>query len=150
VDLFRKVLRCVEIGSSIRRLAAEATALSTCKHFTDTPANQFSRVWTANRNQQQLYYLVETASTSLCISHQEGPGGTWVLRPTCIAQSYMYSVRIPEMISFFLFDIFFIYISNVIPFSGFPSKNPLFSPPSPCSPTHPFPFPDLAFPYTGA
>ena len=34
---------------------------------------------------------------------------------------------------YFLLDIFFICISNVIPFSGFPSENPL-SPPS--SPAH--------------
>jgi hypothetical protein len=38
---------------------------------------------------------------------------------------------------FFLLVIFFIYISNVIPFPGFPSENPLSPPPSPCSPTHP-------------
>jgi hypothetical protein len=37
----------------------------------------------------------------------------------------------------FLLDIFFIYISNVIPFPGFPFKNPLSLPHSPCSPTHP-------------
>jgi hypothetical protein len=36
----------------------------------------------------------------------------------------------------FLLDIFFIYISNVIPFPSFPSKNPLSPPPSPCSPTY--------------
>jgi hypothetical protein len=47
-------------------------------------------------------------------------------------------------------DIFFIYISNVIPFPSFPSENPLSPPPSPSSPTHPFPFLVLAFPYTGA
>jgi hypothetical protein len=41
----------------------------------------------------------------------------------------------------FLLDIFFIYISNVSPFS---------SSPSPCSPSHPLPFLGLAFPYTGA
>jgi hypothetical protein len=40
-----------------------------------------------------------------------------------------------------LLDIFFIYITNVIPFPGFPSKNPLSHPPSPCLPTHPFPLP---------
>jgi hypothetical protein len=33
-------------------------------------------------------------------------------------------------ISLFLLDIFFIYISNVIPFPSFPSKNSLFLPPS--------------------
>jgi hypothetical protein len=37
----------------------------------------------------------------------------------------------------FLLDIFFIYISNVIPFPGFPSKNPLSPPPPPApQPTH--------------
>ena len=45
------------------------------------------------------------------------------------------------IISFFFFlknllDISFIYISNVIPFPGFPSKNPLCPPVFPCSPTH--------------
>jgi hypothetical protein len=29
-------------------------------------------------------------------------------------------------------DIFFIYISNVVPFPSFPSRNPLFHPPFPC------------------
>ena len=37
----------------------------------------------------------------------------------------------------FLLDLFFIYISNVIPFPHFPSENPLSHPSSPCSPTHP-------------
>jgi hypothetical protein len=50
----------------------------------------------------------------------------------------------------FFLDIFFIDISNVIPFPSFPSKNPLSSPLSPCSPTHPLPFLVLAFSYTGA
>jgi hypothetical protein len=34
-----------------------------------------------------------------------------------------------------LLDIFFIYISNVIPSPSFPSKNPLSPPPSPAPPT---------------
>jgi hypothetical protein len=37
----------------------------------------------------------------------------------------------------FLLDIFFIYISNFIPFPHFPSENPLSHAPSPCSLTHP-------------
>jgi hypothetical protein len=37
-----------------------------------------------------------------------------------------------------LLDIFFIYILNVIPFSSFPSKNPLFPHPFSLSPIHPF------------
>jgi hypothetical protein len=55
-----------------------------------------------------------------------------------------------SFLNIFLLDIFFIYISNVIPFPSFPSKNPLYFPVSPCSPTHPLPFPVLAVPYTGA
>ena len=39
--------------------------------------------------------------------------------------------------SFFFFIIFFIYISSVIPFPSFLSKNSLSPPPSSCSPTHP-------------
>jgi hypothetical protein len=46
----------------------------------------------------------------------------------------------------FLLDIFFIYISYVIPFPSFPSKNPLSPLPSPCSPTHPFPLPGPGIP----
>jgi hypothetical protein len=49
----------------------------------------------------------------------------------------MTNISSREPFSFFL-DIFFIYISNFIPFPGFPYKNPLSHPPSPCSPTHPF------------
>ena len=50
----------------------------------------------------------------------------------------------------FLLDIFFIYISNVIPFPGFPSENPLFhASASAHQPTHSS-FPVLAFPYTRA
>ena len=37
-----------------------------------------------------------------------------------------------DLLSFFLLDILFIYISNVIPFSTFPSRNLLSHPPSPC------------------
>jgi hypothetical protein len=48
-----------------------------------------------------------------------------------------------------LLDIFFIYISNVIPFPGLPSENPLLSPlPLAHQPTHSH-FLALAFPYTG-
>ena len=45
----------------------------------------------------------------------------------------------------FLLDIFFIYISNLIPFPGFPSENPLSHSPSLCSPTnlHWLPCPDI-------
>jgi hypothetical protein len=55
-----------------------------------------------------------------------------------------------------LLDILFIYISNVIPFLGFPPEIPYPIPPPPASmrvlsnpPTHSH-LPALAFPYTGA
>jgi hypothetical protein len=47
---------------------------------------------------------------------------------------------------FVFLDIFFIYISNVIPFPSFPSENPLSSQPSPCFPTHPVPLPGSGIP----
>ena len=37
-----------------------------------------------------------------------------------------------SMVFFFYWIIFFIYISNVFPFPGFPFGNPLSHPPSPC------------------
>jgi hypothetical protein len=44
----------------------------------------------------------------------------------------------PEETSFLLLlDIFFIYISNFIPFPHFPSENPPSHPPAPCPLTHP-------------
>jgi hypothetical protein len=54
------------------------------------------------------------------------------------------------IIYLFLFDIFFIYISNVIPFPSFPSGDPPYSFPTPPAyqPTHTC-FLALAFPYTG-
>jgi hypothetical protein len=51
---------------------------------------------------------------------------------------------------FFLLDIFFIYISNAIPFLGFSSENPL-SPPPLLTNTPPHScFLALAFPYSGS
>jgi hypothetical protein len=47
---------------------------------------------------------------------------------------------------FILLDIFFIYISNAIPFPCFLSENPLYPFPSPCSPTHPLLLPGPGIP----
>jgi hypothetical protein len=47
---------------------------------------------------------------------------------------------------FLLLDIFFIYISNDIPFPSFLSENPLPPPSSPCSPTHLLPLPGPGIP----
>jgi hypothetical protein len=49
-------------------------------------------------------------------------------------------------LSHFLLAIFFIYISNVIHFPGFPSENLLSLSPSPCSATHPLPLPGSGIP----
>ena len=81
VDLYRKVLWsnscclcCLEIDSSVHRLAV--VAQSTCKHFTDTPAVQFSRVRIANTNFPRWHDLVETARPQPHTSQQRGPRGT--------------------------------------------------------------------------
>jgi hypothetical protein len=47
---------------------------------------------------------------------------------------------------YFLLNIFFIYISNVIPFPSFPSENPLSSLPSPCFLAYPLPLPGAGIP----
>jgi hypothetical protein len=74
------------------------------------------------------------------------------------ARSYalrgLHGSSLPKLLSVLntlsLLDIFFIYISNVIPFPRFPLQNPYPIPPPPShQPTH-FHFPALAFPYTGA
>jgi hypothetical protein len=58
--------------------------------------------------------------------------------------------RFVVVVVVFILAIFFIYISNVIPFSGFPSENSL-SPTPPRAPQHTHSqFLALAFPYTGA
>jgi hypothetical protein len=71
----------------------------------------------------------------------------------------MKTVRISYLITGYYFSFFtgyFLYISNVIPFSSLPSRNPLSHPPPPASirvlshpPTHPHLL-TQAFPYTGA
>ena len=88
MDLFRKVLWsnshlcCLEISSSVHRLAAAAR--STCKHFTDTPAVQFSSVRIANTNQQQWHYLAETARPQ---PQLKSAGGTRAKSsPLCLSQ----------------------------------------------------------------
>jgi hypothetical protein len=49
-------------------------------------------------------------------------------------------------LNLFLSDIFLIYISNVVPLPGFPSKSPLSPPHSQCSPTHPLLLPGPSIP----
>jgi hypothetical protein len=49
-----------------------------------------------------------------------------------------------------LLNIFFIYISNVIPLPPFPFENPLSPLPTPAHQLTHFQFLALAFPYTGA
>jgi hypothetical protein len=75
-------------------------------------------------------------------------------RPPLSLLSVLLSLReLKRNEPFFLLDIFFIYISNVIPFCSTPS---LTHPPSSCfyegvpPPTYPLPPPRPRFPYTGA
>ena len=76
MDLFRKVLWshshlcCLEISSLVHR--STLTAQSTCKHFTDLPAVQFSRVGIANTNQQWWHNLAETARPQPQLESAEG------------------------------------------------------------------------------
>ena len=62
---------------------------------------------------------------------------------------YLTSVIAVGIVFRFLLNIYLIYISNVVPFSGFPYENPLSPPSSPCSPSHPHVRPGPGIPYTG-
>jgi hypothetical protein len=74
------------------------------------------------------------------------------------AENYFRDIKSKEkyfLVFLFLLDIFFIYISNLIPFPGFPSKIPLSHlPPSASMRVFPPPtyscLPVLAFSYIGA
>jgi hypothetical protein len=56
----------------------------------------------------------------------------------------------PKFVCLFIYlDIFFIYISNAIPFPTIPSEYLLSPSPSPCSPNHPLSFLVLHFPILG-
>jgi hypothetical protein len=64
------------------------------------------------------------------------------LRSLCLDSKQFYLLSYPPRSLYFIYiykklDIFFIYISSVIPVPGFPSENPLFPSTSPCSPIHP-------------
>ena len=70
---------------------------------------------------------------------------------------FFYIVFLNSFFSFFILDILFIYISNVIPFPNFPSRNlhptPLLLLLWGCGPTYPpthSHLPALEFPYSGA
>jgi hypothetical protein len=59
---------------------------------------------------------------------------------------FVHNILPRKYIFSFLLEIFFIYISDVILFPGFPSKNTLPLPLSTCSPTHPLLLPGLDIP----
>jgi hypothetical protein len=60
-----------------------------------------------------------------------------------------HKIQLLHFYLFYLLDIFFIYISNAIPFPSFLSENPLYPPCPAPQPTHSC-FLALAFTYTGA
>jgi hypothetical protein len=64
------------------------------------------------------------------------PLASGCIRSTAISRVTGYHNKQPFYSLIFYYLIFFIYISNVIPFPGFPSKNPLFLYPLPL-PTNP-------------
>jgi hypothetical protein len=69
--------------------------------------------------------------------------GSWKMR-----EENRYDILYMHEILFFYFllDIYFIYISNVVPFPSFPSEKSLFPPTFPCSSTHPLHFPGSGIP----
>jgi hypothetical protein len=62
----------------------------------------------------------------------------------------IYKTYFEKWVYLFLLAIYFIYILNVVPFPGFPSKNSLCFLSPPCSPTTHTNFLALAIPYTEA
>ena len=68
-----------------------------------------------------------------CLELNPGPLGAFNHSALLNAMHvYLYTITCIYLLFFFLFllDIFFIYISNVIPFPSFPSENPLSPPPA--------------------
>jgi hypothetical protein len=61
-------------------------------------------------------------------------GKLWVFKTLCLSYLFIY-IYIYLFIYLFILAIFFIYISNVIPFPGFPSRTSLY-PSSPPIPAH--------------
>jgi hypothetical protein len=87
-----------------------------------------------------MLYLRSTFIVAL-LSFYLDPNNNTTLKYACIPLSI--TARYLDFIFIFL-DNFFIYISNVIPFPTFPSKNP--PTPPPCSLTHPFLLPGHGIP----
>jgi hypothetical protein len=91
----------------------------------------------------------------MVISHVRKLSDMTVATPVCSDEPFPFSAIWQAFFYYYyyyfsnyLFDIYFIYISNVISFPGFPSKNPYsFSPPPAYHPTLSH-FMALAFPYT--
>ena len=95
------------------------------------------------------YYLSKafTLTIFLCIASLSSSPLPFFLSSSCFSPTnypFLFSIYF-----YFLLDIFFIYISNIIPFPSFLSENPLSPRSSPCSPSYPLPLLVLAFPYTG-
>jgi hypothetical protein len=67
-----------------------------------------------------------------------------------IRSPHLFFLSFDYIFKSFLLDIFFIYISNVIPFLSFLSENPLSFLPPPAPQPIDSSFLALAFPYTGA
>ena len=101
--MFGATAICVVGKLTVHRSAAAAQSI--CKHFTDIPAVQFSRVGIANTNQQWWHYLAETArpqprhelaggtrrdtrrSSQLCLSQGSKDHGRVETNKLCTASS---------------------------------------------------------------
>ena len=96
----------------------------------------------ARNGHQSFWYQTSRMWMMSCECLELNPGPLGAFNHSAllnVMHVYLYTITCIYLLFFFLFllDIFFIYISNVIPFPGFPSKNPLSPPCLPYSPTHP-------------
>jgi hypothetical protein len=110
------------------------------KKYPRTYYNMFSHLWLTYSSARKKDTLSEPLLGSETV--------LWTTFTNCI----VHVLNSPHCLLLFFFDfllhIVFIYISNVTPFSGFPSENPLSQPFPPAhQPTHAC-FLVLAFPYT--
>ena len=90
----------------------------------------------ARNGHQSFWYQTSRMWMMSCECLELNPGPLGAFNHSAllnVMHVYLYTITCIYLLFFFLFllDIFFIYISNVIPFPSFPSENPLSPPPAP-------------------
>jgi hypothetical protein len=106
----------------------------------------YFKVWFLHVFLSILEFSIEQTGLELCLSlSPEFQNSRCVPAPPGGNNNFSRVFSFSLLLLFFLLDIFFLYISNVIPFPGFPSENSLPHPRSPCfyegapPPIHPLP-----------